>query len=149
MAAQSDLDRMNSELAALNDSLARARSSISWATAGAWLIGASSSADANQALLVQMEGEIGKLSGVWYMDVVAGNRTVESWESWAAYVHKTIQSVDTDLPNWSFSGVAAATASQTAQDVKKDATIGLAIGAPILLAAGALYLVLLFRPLRG
>lgn len=149
MAAQSDLDRMNSEVQALTDALGKARSGVSWAMPGAWLLGVESASDANQALLTQMEGEISKLSGVWFMEVVANTRTVAEWESWAAYVYKTIQSVGTDLPNWSFSGVLGSTAAATAADVKKDAAIGLAIGAPVLLLVGGLYLLLILRPLRG
>lgn len=135
---------MSLQLQRLQDAQQHAGVTVAGASSiGTWLLGDESSKTAYESLLTQTNIAIGNLSGPQWTEVMTDQRTYEEWSDYAKSTYQTLQSVDADLSNWTFGGVVSATAAQTGADIKKDATIGLAIGAPILIAGIAIYLFLI------
>lgn len=143
MPSQVELDAMTQDLATLRSAWAQASADVNGMTTG-WgvrLLGDTSSRDAQNTALAAANLAIGQLGSSLWLETVSGQRSVASWRAVAWATLKDIQFVDQDLGNWGLSGVLAATAEQTGADIKKDATIGALVALPVLLAAGALYLV--------
>lgn len=149
-ASASDLATMQAALDKLQAAQLQAQAEVSgsWATSiGTALIGDSSSQDAQNNALTQTEIMTGNLEGPYWLEVQTDQRTVDNWMSIAAQNFATIQSVASDVGNWTFSGVVSSTASATTTQVIADAKTAAIFGTPVILAVVALVLLIEFGPI--
>lgn len=114
----------------------------------AWTDAQETAIDSNNYLLQETNRRIGVLASTSWQKVMSGALTYAGWSQEAGSCYSTLSSISSDLDNWSFGGVLSSTAEATAADAKKVALTGLAIGTPILLAVGALYLFVLSKGMR-
>ena len=149
MPSTNDLTNMQAALDKLQSAQLQAQADVSgsWYTGlGTSLLGDTSSQDAQQTALSATSAMNGNLAGPYWLEVVSGTRSVDSWMGIAASNFSTIQGIDADVGNWTLGGVVSSTASATSTQVVADVKTAAIIGTPLIIGAVVLVLLIEFGP---
>lgn len=139
-----DLQNMQAAVDKLGAAQLQAQADVNgwFTTVGASVLGTGSSQDAQNTALAATNNRIAVISSTEWNQVFSGDVTVSQFLADAQETFNTIQSVDSDVGNWSLNGVIAATVSQSLDDAKKALPyVGLGLGTIAAIVAALFFLV--------